>query len=78
MVILNIFVYVFIVNCQFNSLDLLLNFDRKKEERKKKERKKKDNSPLLELLGFAATKKAKRIEYCGIPPCAEMTPSQAG
>ena len=31
-------------------LDLLLNFVRKKEERKK------DNSPLLELLGFAATK----------------------
>ena len=31
-------------------LDLLLNFVRKKE------RKKKDNSILLELLGFAATK----------------------
>ena len=37
-------------------MDLLLNFDRKKKER----RKKKDNSPLLELLGFAATKNRKK------------------
>ena len=35
-----------------------MNFDRKKEERKKK-----DNSPLLELLGFAATKNEEDPEH---------------
>ena len=64
------------VPCLFDCLDLFLNFLRKKEER----RKKKDNSPLLELLGFAATKNKVSRNLRSFRPRVEVRPrmSRAG